>query len=57
MKVSENNISKCPYITERTLTAHRVNRHSSATNSPFMMMDIHEQILPIDIKYNLDINE
>ena len=57
MKVLENNISKCPYITERTLTAHRVNLHSSATNSPFMMMDIHEQILPIDIKYNLDINE
>ena len=57
MKVLENNLSKCPYIIERTLIAHRVSRHSLALSSPFMMMDICKPILPTDMKHNFDINE
>ena len=57
MKVLENDLSKCPYIIERTLIAHRVSRHSLASSSPFMMMDICRPILPTDMKQNFDINE
>ena len=57
MKVLENNFSKCPYIIDRTLIAHRGSRHSLATNSPFMMMDICEPILSTDMRHNFDINE
>lgn len=57
MKVLEKNLSKCPHIIERTLIAHCVSRHSLATNSPFIMMDIREPILPIDIKCNININQ
>ena len=57
VKVLEDNPEMWPQIIEGILFAHRVNRHSSANYSPFMLMYNREPVLPIDVKHNLDRDE
>ena len=57
IKVLDEKAEQWPYVIDGILFAHRVSVHTSTKYSPFYLLYNRHPTLPIDVKYDLDVDD